>query len=181
MSETKIRIQPNKGGAKAINLNRGEIENAISIAGTMKQAALYLNVSYNTFRRECMKYDNLWNPQPAGGKGKKRVTKHYINQSLLYKILRGENINSWRETVLMKRALLEKYLTAKSASLSIFCIDFFEYAGVFLISFSTGASTDSSTFFFISLLSASLGLSAGPIDKPIVVCVPVKGFERFIL
>ena len=113
MSETKIRIQPNKGGAKAINLNRGEIENAISIAGTMKQAALYLNVSYNTFRRECMKYDNLWNPQPAGGKGKKRVTKHYINQSLLYKILRGENINSWRETVLLKRALLEKYLTAE--------------------------------------------------------------------
>ena len=107
-----IRLKENKGGAKPINLTRGEIENAISVAGTMKQAALYLNVSYNTFKRECQKYEGLWSPQPAGGKGKKRVTKHYINQSLLYKILRGENINSWRETVLLKRAILEKYLTA---------------------------------------------------------------------
>ena len=41
-----------------------------------------LNV-YNTFGTECKKYNDLFKPQPPGGKGKKRVTKHYINQSLL--------------------------------------------------------------------------------------------------
>ena len=111
-----IKINERKGGRQSINLTRGEIENAISIAGTMKQAAVYLNVSYNTFKRECKKYNDLFKPQPPGGKGKKRITKHYINQNLLYKILRGENINSWRETVLLKRAILEKYLTAQCSN-----------------------------------------------------------------
>ena len=65
-----IRLKENKGGAKPINLTRGEIENAISIAGTMKQAALYLNVSYirATPKSSFVRGSNKFPTRPRGMK-----------------------------------------------------------------------------------------------------------------
>ena len=47
----------NRGGRTKIILSRCKIEHAIGITQSMRQAANYLNVSYNIFKREAIKHN----------------------------------------------------------------------------------------------------------------------------
>ena len=111
--EVPYRIDnPNnpKGGRQMVCLTHGEIENAIRICHSMKSSAQYLGVSYNIFKREALKH-NLWNPTPVGGKGKKRVTMSgRLSSEFLFKILRGEHPNNYHDSLVLARAITEKFI-----------------------------------------------------------------------
>ena len=100
----------NKGGRRQILKSRGEIEQAISVTQSMRQAATYLNLSYNVFKREAIRH-NLWNPgKPSDGSKIKRFHSGKISSEMLLKILRGERLMTYRETMLLKKAFEEGYL-----------------------------------------------------------------------
>ena len=97
----------NRGGRVKIILSRGKIEHAIGITMSMRQAANYLNVSYNIFKREAIKH-NLF--QAASNKGIRRVHKNTFSNQMLASILKGEQPMSYRETMLLRKAFKEAYL-----------------------------------------------------------------------
>jgi len=97
----------NRGGRVKIILSRGKIEHAIGITMSMRQAANYLNVSYNIFKREAVKH-NLF--QAASNKGIRRVHKNTFSNQMLASILKGEQPMSYRETMLLRKAFKECYL-----------------------------------------------------------------------
>ena len=73
MSQIDLKPNKSKGGRRPVIKSRGEIEQAISVTQSMRQAAIYLNLSYNVFRREAKRH-NLWNPgKPQDGSKIKRV------------------------------------------------------------------------------------------------------------
>ena len=111
MSQIDLKPNKSKGGRRPVIKSRVEIEQAISVTQSMRQAAIYLNLSYNVFRREAKRH-NLWNPgKPQDGSKIKRVHSGKISSEMLLKILRGERLMSYRETMLLKKAFDEKYLT----------------------------------------------------------------------
>ena len=97
----------NRGGRVKIILSRGKIEHAIGITQSMRQAANYLNVSYNIFKREANKH-NLF--KAASNKGIRRVHKNTFSNQMLASILKGEQPMSYRETMLLRKAFNEAYL-----------------------------------------------------------------------
>jgi len=107
---SKIQIKNSQVGRHKIMKSRGEIEQAISVTQSMRQAAIYLNLSYNIFRREAKRH-NLWSPgKPKDGAKIKRVHSGKISSEMLLKILRGERLMTYRETMLLKKAFDEGYL-----------------------------------------------------------------------
>ncbi len=97
----------NRGGRTKIILSRGKIEHAIGITQSMRQAANYLNVSYNIFKREAIKH-NLF--KAASNKGIRRVHKNTFSNQMLASVLKGEQPMSYRETMLLRKAFKEAYL-----------------------------------------------------------------------
>ena len=88
MSQIDLKPNKSKGGRRPVIKSRGEIEQAISVTQSMRQAAIYLNLSYNVFRREAQRH-NLWNPgKPSDGSKIKRVHSGKISSEMLLKILR---------------------------------------------------------------------------------------------
>ena len=104
------QLEQNKGGRTRINKSRGEVEHAISVTNSMRQAAIYLNLSYNIFKREAKKH-NLW--KPGKTTDVKKVHSSALSSTMLTKILRGEQMMNYRETLLMKKAFQEAYLDKK--------------------------------------------------------------------
>ena len=96
-----------RGGREKINLSRSQVEHSISITRSMRQAAMYLNISYNIFKREAKKH-NLF--QAASGKGIKRVYQASFSNEMLRRILNGEQLMNYRETMLLRKAFHEGYL-----------------------------------------------------------------------
>ena len=100
------QLEPNKGGRTRINLSRGKVEHAISVTNSMRQAATYLNLSYNIFKREAKKH-SLWAPGKTSDV--KKVHSGALSSTMLVKILRGEQMMNYRETLLLKKAFHEAY------------------------------------------------------------------------
>ena len=91
-------------GRPGLNLTPERIKWAIKSTQSMKQAADYLNTSFPTFKKYCLKYD-LWAPLPTN-KGIRRSSTGRIFHDV-NKILSGENPNPYREDVLLKKAIRE--------------------------------------------------------------------------
>ena len=49
MSQIDLKPNKSKGGRRPVIKSRGEIEQAISVTQSMRQAAIYLNLSYMYF------------------------------------------------------------------------------------------------------------------------------------
>jgi len=92
-------------GRPSINLKKREIFHAIGVTQSMREAAMYCKVSYNTFKKFAKQYE-LWSPSNKKGRTGPRFKNKFIHS-----ILRGEMISNYRETALLKSAIQEGYLT----------------------------------------------------------------------
>ena len=79
----------------------------------MKQAADYLNTSFPTFKKYCLKFD-LWAPLQSN-KGIKRSSSAKLGQDIT-KILNGENPNPYRDDTLLKKAIREALIKCECSS-----------------------------------------------------------------
>lgn len=91
-------------GRPSANLTPQRIEWAIKSTQSMGQAAIYLNVTYNTFKKYAERY-NLWKPVESS-KGIKRSSNAKLGHDIS-KILNGENPNPYRDDTLLKKAIRE--------------------------------------------------------------------------
>ena len=93
------------------NFTKKQIQYAIASTPSMKQAALYLNTSYQTFKKYASRYD-LFKPLKSN-KGIRRPSfVGKFGQHDIQAILSGENPNPFRETTLLKKAIREAYMKA---------------------------------------------------------------------
>jgi hypothetical protein len=91
-------------GRPSINLKKREIFHAIGVTQSMREAAMYCKVSYNTFKKFAKQYE-LWSPSNKQGRTGPRIKNKFIHN-----VLRGEMISNYRETALLKKAIEEGYL-----------------------------------------------------------------------
>ena len=91
-------------GRPSINLKKREIEHSIGVTQSMREAAMYCKVSYNTFKKFAKQYD-LWSPSNKKGRTGPRIKNKFIHS-----VLRGDMISNYRETALLKKAIEEGYL-----------------------------------------------------------------------
>jgi len=110
-----------KGGRPPKNLTimtPSKIKMAIKSTQSMGQAALYMGVSKNTFKKYAKQYD-LWNPMTErvksgelkNMKGIRRIGN--VGQMLKHDvkaILEGRNPNPFRENTLLEKAIREGYM-----------------------------------------------------------------------
>jgi hypothetical protein len=100
-------------GRPSANLTPQRIEWAIKSTQSMRQASIYLNVTYNTFKKYAERY-NLWKPVESS-KGIKRSSSAKLGQSI-NKILSGENPNPYRDDTLLKKAIREALIKCECSS-----------------------------------------------------------------
>jgi hypothetical protein len=98
------KIGTKQMGRPSINLKKREIFHAIGVTQSMREAAMYCKVSYNTFKKFAKQYE-LWSPSNKKGRTGPRFKNKFIHS-----ILRGEMISNYRETALLKSAIQEGYL-----------------------------------------------------------------------
>ena len=91
-------------GRPSINLKKREIEHSIGLTQSMREAAMYCKVSYNTFKKFAKQYE-LWSPSHKTGRTGPRIKNKFIHS-----VLRGDMISNYRETALLKKAIEEGYL-----------------------------------------------------------------------
>ena len=99
------KIGTKQMGRPSINLKKREIFHAIGVTQSMREAAMYCKVSYNTFKKFAKQYE-LWSPSNRKGRTGPRIKNKFIHS-----VLRGEMISNYRETSLLKKAIQEGYLT----------------------------------------------------------------------
>ena len=99
----------NTGGAPEKGLTKKQIEYAIASTPSMKQAAQYLNVAYQTFKKYAERYD-LFKPLPSNKGIKRRSFVGQFGKHDIASILAGENPNPFRETTLLTKAIREGLL-----------------------------------------------------------------------
>ena len=100
-------------GRPALELTPERIKWAIKSTQSMKQAADYLNTSFPTFKKYCLKFD-LWAPLQSN-KGIKRSSSAKLGQDIT-KILNGENPNPYRDDTLLKKAIREALIKCECSS-----------------------------------------------------------------
>ena len=94
-----------------------KIKMAIKSTQSMGQAALYMGVSKNTFKKYAKQYD-LWKPQ-TNRKGIRKTgnlgsaLKHDLKE-----ILEGKNPNPYREDTLLDKAIREGYMACQCSNCS---------------------------------------------------------------
>jgi hypothetical protein len=92
-------------GRPRIHLKKREVEYAISMTSSMREASAFSKVSYNTFKKFAKQYE-CWIPNTR--------SKHSHNigksQRFLHSIFRGELVSDYKETTLLKKAFAENYL-----------------------------------------------------------------------
>ena len=98
------KIGKKQMGRPSINLKKREIEYAIGVTQSMREAAMYCKVSYNTFKKFAKQYE-LWSPSHKTGRTGPRIKNKFIHS-----VLRGDMISNYRETALLKKAIEEGYL-----------------------------------------------------------------------
>jgi hypothetical protein len=98
------KIGTKQMGRPSINLKKREIEYAIGVTQSMREAAMYCKVSYNTFKKFAKQYE-LWSPSHKTGRTGPRIKNKFIHS-----VLRGDMISNYRETALLKKAIEEGYL-----------------------------------------------------------------------
>jgi hypothetical protein len=98
------KIGTKQMGRPSINLKKREIFHAIGVTQSMREAAMYCKVSYNTFKKFAKQYE-LWSPSNRKGRTGPRIKNKFIHS-----VLRGEMISNYRETALLKKAIQEGYL-----------------------------------------------------------------------
>ena len=103
--------------SKGMTLSKHNIELAIKSTQSMGQAALYMNVSKNTFKKYA-KMHGLYKPiknwkgiRKTGNVGS--ALKHDLKQ-----ILEGKNPNPYREDTLLKKGIHEGYLKCACSNCS---------------------------------------------------------------
>ena len=109
----------NVGGRPSKQPSRQRVEYAIKSTQSMRMAAEYINLSYQTFRKYAKQYE-LWTPLPSS-KGVRKRNSTKVSPYDLKKILTGENPSPFRETVLLKKALNEAYLEQKCSECGYDC------------------------------------------------------------
>ena len=98
--------------SKGMVLSKHNIELAIKSTQSMGQAALYMGVAKNTFKKYAKQYD-LWAPRKSS-KGIRKTgnvgsqLKHDIKS-----ILEGKNPNPYREDTLLTKGIKEGYIACK--------------------------------------------------------------------
>ena len=99
----------NKGGrpTKARQCTKQNIEMAIKSTQSMSQAAIYMGVSLNTFKKYAKQYD-LWAPLPSS-KGVRRSVNSTFTRDIGL-ILQGKSPNPYREATLLSKAIREGYM-----------------------------------------------------------------------
>ena len=109
MSHQGIEVMGKRGRPPARNLTPQNIKWAIESTQSMRQAADYLNVSYNSFRKYAEMYE-LWNPRKSS-KGIRRSHSGRLTHDI-GKILRGEHPSPYRESTLLMKGIREGYFNA---------------------------------------------------------------------
>ena len=100
-------------GRPSAGLTPQRIKWAIKSTQSMKQAAAYLNTSFPTFKKYCLKFD-LWAPLQSN-KGIKRSSSAKLGQDIT-KILNGENPNPYMDDTLLKKAIREALIKCECSS-----------------------------------------------------------------
>ena len=103
-------------GRPSAGLTPQRIKWAIKSTQSMKQAADYLNTSFPTFKKYCLKFD-LWAPLQSN-KGIKRSSSAKLGQDIT-KILNGENPNPYRDDTLLKKAIREALIKCECSSCGV--------------------------------------------------------------
>ena len=99
----------NKGGrpTKSRQCSKQNIDAAIKSTQSMSQAAIYMGVSLNTFKKYAKQYD-LWNPLPSSKGIRKSHNGNFTHD--IGMILEGKNPNPYRDQTLLNKAIQEGYI-----------------------------------------------------------------------
>tara|TARA_R100000005_G_C4943147_1_gene166807 strand:- start:27 stop:644 length:618 start_codon:yes stop_codon:yes gene_type:complete len=99
----------NKGGrpTKARQCTKQNIEASIKSTQSMSQAAIYMGVSLNTFKKYA-KLHGLWNPLPSSKGIRKSHNGNFTHD--IGMILEGKNPNPYRDQTLLNKAIQEGYI-----------------------------------------------------------------------
>jgi len=99
----------NKGGrpTKSRQCSKQNINMAIKSTQSMSQAAIYMGVSLNTFKKYAKMYD-LWNPLPSSKGIRKSHNGNFTHD--IGMILEGKNPNPYRDQTLLNKAIQEGYI-----------------------------------------------------------------------
>ncbi len=99
----------NKGGrpTKSRQCSKQNINMAIKSTQSMSQAAIYMGVSLNTFKKYAKQYD-LWNPLPSSKGIRKSHNGNFTHD--IGMILEGKNPNPYRDQTLLNKAIQEGYI-----------------------------------------------------------------------
>ena len=103
--------------SKGMVMSKHNIELAIKSTQSMGQAALYMGVAKNTFKKYA-KIHGLWKPV-ASSKGIRKVGN--VRSALkheLKSIFEGKNPNPFREDTLLTKAIREGYIACKCSNCS---------------------------------------------------------------
>ena len=103
--------------SKGMTLSKHNIELAIKSTQSMGQAALYMNVAKNTFKKYA-KMHGLWKPLKSS-----KGIRHTGNVGAALKhdlkaILEGKNPNPFREETLLTKGIREGYIACKCGNCS---------------------------------------------------------------
>ena len=92
---------------KARQCTKQNIEASIKSTQSMSQAAIYMGVSLNTFKKYAKQYD-LWNPLPSSKGIRKSHNGNFTHD--IGMILEGKNPNPYRDQTLLNKAIQEGYI-----------------------------------------------------------------------
>ena len=103
--------------SKGMTLSKHNIELAIKSTQSMGQAALYMNVAKNTFKKYA-KLHGLWNPKKTSKGIRKTGNVGSQLKHDLKAILEGKNPNPYREDTLLTKGIREGYIACKCSNCS---------------------------------------------------------------
>ena len=98
--------------SKGMTLSKHNIELAIKSTQSMGQAALYMGVAKNTFKKYAKQYD-LWAPRKSSAGIRKTGNVGSQLKHDIKSILEGKNPNPYREDTLLSKGIKEGYIACK--------------------------------------------------------------------
>ena len=104
--------------SKGMTLSKHNIELAIKSTQSMGQAALYMNVAKNTFKKYA-KLHGLWNPKKSSAGIRKTGNVGSQLKHDLKAILEGKNPNPYREDTLLSKGIREGYIACKCSNCGV--------------------------------------------------------------
>ena len=104
--------------SKGMTLSKHNIELAIKSTQSMGQAALYMNVAKNTFKKYA-KLHGLWAPKKSSAGIRKTGNVGSQLKHDLKAILEGKNPNPYREDTLLSKGIREGYIACKCSNCGV--------------------------------------------------------------